>query len=150
MMKLILFHVCDFPLHKVINLTTQRISVLMKNWGYLALCMPDLRDSSIAFPNPTLPYQLSHLICNTVLSRFSYVCVSVCRCVSVSIPMTFLHKGKTLIFNQESRASIVPITNNSMSNIFCFSLLEDSLKQFRDLYNLDVFVSSRTSRFTGR
>lgn len=37
---------------------------------------------------------------------------------------------------------MVTITNNSISDIFCFSLLEDSLKQFSNLYNLELFVSN--------
>lgn len=56
MIYLILFHVCDFPLHKVINLTRQRIAVLMKNWGYLALCIPDLKGFQNNISKPYLPY----------------------------------------------------------------------------------------------
>lgn len=86
MIELILFHFCNFPLLKVINITGQEKTYFDEELRLFAYtCMLDLKDSKTVSPIFILQEKfllLLLLICNIILSGFS------CVYVIASIPGT--------------------------------------------------------------
>ncbi len=124
MLKLILFHFCNFPLLNVVNLTRQKF---LFQWITKVICLYTyawFKGFHHSFSNFYLKRFLSALSFLFAMQFWAYLvtCVFVCVRLRPCLGVCFL-RGKAMIFNQESKVSIIPSTYHQQLYFKHFLLL---------------------------
>ena len=137
MLELILFHFCNFPL---LNQRKSKWSISLDKkflfqWITRVICLYTyawFKRFHHSFSNFYLKrkdfYLLSHFLFAIQFWAYLVICVYLCVWLLPYLGLRFLH-GKAVIFNQESKVSIVPITYHQQlyfKHFLLYPLLEGS------------------------